>query len=439
MPANDFLPFGVAGGANVIAQASYSGLPARFNGFAAGIANSNELNKVWRQGSIAAALLGQFTMHQSLEDSPDNGDIDDYERRFIKALKAVVESMSMRRAATGGTSTHATIAFTGRAFTTYNTSVLFLADVTSTLSAGADLNVDGLGALPLARVDGSAIQDGDMVSGETALILYNAGKLFVLNLNAYAIQSGSANYAQDTGGPNSIVITLNPVPLGYRAGMPLWVKVNADNTGPVTVTMNSRPARQLTRPDGIQLRKGAIKQGGMIQIVDDGTKFQLLSGRRSFGTLAVIAHTENPGVQGGVIPSVDTWFVRKMNSILSDPGGIVKSLVNSQFTLGPGTYDFDIRPYLYGTARCGTRLYNVTTGQVVAEGDAGNPLSATTSGGLITRDASVILRQVELTTDTTFRVENIANEGTARDYSQGRYTGWASQEIYAQVFIKEVF
>jgi hypothetical protein len=438
MPTNDFFPFAVAGGANVLSQAAYSGSPNRLTGFVRGTAPSDEVNKVWRQASIAAALLGQFTANQSLEDSPDNGDVNDYERRFIKALKAVVETMGLRRASTAGTADHPTITFGTRAFTSYTSSTLFVADWTTTLNAGADLNVDGLGVKPLKRMDGSAVQKGDAVAGGSSLVLYASNAFYVLNLTAYAIQSGSANYAADAGTANSIVVTLNPVPLGYREGMPIWVKVAADNTGPITVTMNGNAARQLTRPDGVDLRKGAVRAGGLILIADDGSKFQLLAGRRSYGTSAVIAHTEASGVNGGVIPFVDTWFTRKLNTILSDPAGLVKTLSSNQFTLGPGTYDVDIRPYLYGTARCGSRLYNVTNGTVVAEGDAGNPISYTGSG-YVTRDASVIVRQLQLAADTAFRVENIANEGTTANFSLGRFTGWASQEIYAQVFIREVF
>ena len=56
MPDNDFLSFAGAVGANVISQADYASLPAQETGFQAGTAISGQLNKVWRQSSIMAAM-----------------------------------------------------------------------------------------------------------------------------------------------------------------------------------------------------------------------------------------------------------------------------------------------------------------------------------------------------------------------------------------------
>lgn len=57
---NDFLEFADGGGANVIDQATYAGLAARTSGFQSGIAESNQVNKVWRQAAAMAHALGQI-------------------------------------------------------------------------------------------------------------------------------------------------------------------------------------------------------------------------------------------------------------------------------------------------------------------------------------------------------------------------------------------
>lgn len=82
MPTNDFLPFGTALGANVLPQGDYSALPARTAGFAAGLAESEELNKVWRQAAFVSAMLMQWAMEQDGEDSPDDGDLAAAVTRF---------------------------------------------------------------------------------------------------------------------------------------------------------------------------------------------------------------------------------------------------------------------------------------------------------------------------------------------------------------------
>lgn len=72
---NDFLVFGGDGAANVIDQDTYAGLTERFTGFQAGVAQSAELNKVWRQSSIMAAVLAQFIVDLTGRDVIDDGTV----------------------------------------------------------------------------------------------------------------------------------------------------------------------------------------------------------------------------------------------------------------------------------------------------------------------------------------------------------------------------
>ena len=71
--ANDFLVFGGGAGANVISQVTYSGLAARTAGFSSGVAQSAQLNKVWRQSSIMSAVLAQFISDRTGLDVLDDG------------------------------------------------------------------------------------------------------------------------------------------------------------------------------------------------------------------------------------------------------------------------------------------------------------------------------------------------------------------------------
>lgn len=71
----DFVPFATGGSANVIDQATYNGLAARTNGFATGIADSAQLNKVWRQSSFVIAALMQFVQNVLDIDIVDDGNL----------------------------------------------------------------------------------------------------------------------------------------------------------------------------------------------------------------------------------------------------------------------------------------------------------------------------------------------------------------------------
>ncbi|KUY54301.1 hypothetical protein [Burkholderia sp. RF2-non_BP3] len=73
MANNNFKPFAAAGGANVMAQADYEALAALLTGFQSGTAQSQQLNKVWRQSSIMAAVLAQFIVDLTGQDAIDDG------------------------------------------------------------------------------------------------------------------------------------------------------------------------------------------------------------------------------------------------------------------------------------------------------------------------------------------------------------------------------
>ncbi|EIV4892167.1 tail fiber protein [Salmonella enterica] len=86
MPKNEFKAFAVGENANVLTQTEYENLPAVTSGFQAGIAESVQLNKVWRQASVIAAILGKFTADKSGDDVVDDGKLDVLMNSFVKAL-----------------------------------------------------------------------------------------------------------------------------------------------------------------------------------------------------------------------------------------------------------------------------------------------------------------------------------------------------------------
>jgi hypothetical protein len=89
MPTNDYLPFGTGPGANVISQASFLSLAQRPSGFQSGIAQSAQLNKVWRQSSVVAAMIAQFTADNTNQNIIDDGNIPNLEALFKLAIQAV--------------------------------------------------------------------------------------------------------------------------------------------------------------------------------------------------------------------------------------------------------------------------------------------------------------------------------------------------------------
>ncbi len=87
MATNDFKPFAIGTGANVIAQADYLALTELSSGFTAGKASSEQVNKVLRQATVFSSVLAQFISNQLSADVLDNGDTATVLNNLIAALK----------------------------------------------------------------------------------------------------------------------------------------------------------------------------------------------------------------------------------------------------------------------------------------------------------------------------------------------------------------
>ncbi|HGJ5882836.1 phage tail protein [Arsenophonus sp.] len=92
MAKNEILPFGIADGANVLPVDEYQKLPARNNGFSAGVARSQELNTVWRQASMIAHVVAQFIAETNNSDVLDDGNVDKLKAGLISALSKNVNN-----------------------------------------------------------------------------------------------------------------------------------------------------------------------------------------------------------------------------------------------------------------------------------------------------------------------------------------------------------
>ncbi|MCP9270246.1 phage tail protein, partial [Xenorhabdus sp. XENO-1] len=90
MAKNEFLPFGIADGANVLTNEEYGKLAARTNGFSSGVAKSQELNKVWRQASVIANVVAQFIAETNNQDVLDDGNAAALRAGLLNALRATV-------------------------------------------------------------------------------------------------------------------------------------------------------------------------------------------------------------------------------------------------------------------------------------------------------------------------------------------------------------
>ncbi|KVU48235.1 hypothetical protein WK69_11035 [Burkholderia ubonensis] len=171
MATNDFLPFGGGGAANVIDQPTYAALAARLTGFQSGTAQSAQLNKVWRQSSIMAAVLAQFIANQTGQNATDDGTTATLLSNLATAV-AVSARQNPVLADTGTANTYAVANLA--AFPSYPTVSGLVIDVSiaNSNTGASTLNVDGLGAKPIYGLALQPLQGGELIVKGVACFLY---------------------------------------------------------------------------------------------------------------------------------------------------------------------------------------------------------------------------------------------------------------------------
>lgn len=102
MPQQDFLPFATDPAANVVDQATYAALAAVVTGYQAGLAQSNQFNKTWRQSSVMATITARFIADQTGLDVLDNGDLATLLTNYTNAVKTAAGVKTARVVTSSG-------------------------------------------------------------------------------------------------------------------------------------------------------------------------------------------------------------------------------------------------------------------------------------------------------------------------------------------------
>lgn len=90
MAVSEYLPFATGTGADVETQTTYAGSGHQVNGFGVGVALPEQLNKVWRQASVAAAALSAAVVQTLNVDCLDDGDVPGLTNKILSMIRAVI-------------------------------------------------------------------------------------------------------------------------------------------------------------------------------------------------------------------------------------------------------------------------------------------------------------------------------------------------------------
>lgn len=147
-------------------------------------------------------------------------------------LAAAINSGTFLYALAGGTANALTAALAPAPAALVN-GMLIVLGVASTNSAAATLNINGLGAKAIVGPDAAALRAGDMVAGETALLVYRSSWdvwmiLTTSRLSSQVIGFKASNLGTSLSIPDSTYVTVKPSSLifdsnsGYSTGTGIY-------------------------------------------------------------------------------------------------------------------------------------------------------------------------------------------------------------------------
>lgn len=179
MATNNFLPFAIDPSANVISQGSWNALPSRVAGFVAGVAQSNQLNKAWRQSSVMAAVLGRYIAEVGNLDALDDGDIIALLNHFISTARSQITNYV---ATVGGSANALTFALAQPPAARSELLATPLRLRIAASNTGPTTINDGFGVVPLTTLLGNPLAKGDLTQGSIVEVAWNGTSYALLGL-----------------------------------------------------------------------------------------------------------------------------------------------------------------------------------------------------------------------------------------------------------------
>lgn len=140
----------------------------------------------------------------------------------------------------------------------------------------------------------------------------NVPNLVPANASSIATFIPSSNVG---GGPNSLTLSPNPSITAYTAGQSFRFVAIAANTGAVTIQTSGLAVRSLVTTAGNPLTGQELQPGGIYDICDSGSNYQLVNGAEG-SQLAVFTPTLNfGGASVGLIYSGQIGLAYKLGPV----------------------------------------------------------------------------------------------------------------------------
>jgi hypothetical protein len=103
------------------------------------------------------------------------------------------------------------------------------------------------------------------------------------------VRSQRMNYVEDSGTTNQLTVALDPPLTSYTIGLPLVVKVYHTNTSAATIDAGAGRV-SIRKPNGAEVGAGDLPAAGLVELVYDGTFFEMVNfgGGNPVGTVTTV-------------------------------------------------------------------------------------------------------------------------------------------------------
>lgn len=259
---NNFLPFAAGGAANVLSQAGWEALAAGVvaNGFASGTAVSQQLNKVWRQSSIMAAVTAGFINAQTGVNSVDDGTT----ATLLSNLHAAIAKNGY--VADSGAVNAYVMTLAPAMLAYYDGMVVGFKTANANTVTNPTVNVNGLGAVSITLPGGGALAAGQIVANVPTYLVYNAtGPRFEL------LGSSSSSVAQiqtvtATVAANALTLGLAATKLDFRNNSLTSGAVTTLSSGALSLVVPSTATLGTVAATQSRLVLLAINNAGTVEL-----------------------------------------------------------------------------------------------------------------------------------------------------------------------------
>lgn len=103
-----------------------------------------------------------------------------------------------------------------------------------------------------------------------------SGSALTDSVNLGQVQSSASHWLSGVSGTDTITAGISPTPAAYAAGQTFRFVSAGANTGAVTLNISSLGAKSVTKNGSTALVAGDIPSGAVVEVVYDGTRFQVI-------------------------------------------------------------------------------------------------------------------------------------------------------------------